>query len=63
MEGHLGRDDPKLLIRLPAGLKAWLATTAAANHRSMSKEVEFRLETAMRGEKAAEPASGEASPA
>lgn len=59
----MGRDDPKLLIRLPADLKTWLAVTAAANHRSMSKEVEFRLETAMRAETAKQPAAGEASQA
>ncbi len=52
------RDDPRLLIRLPVQVKAWLAATATLNRRSMSREIEHRLVSAMAAEKvdASEPA-------
>jgi hypothetical protein len=37
------RDDPQLMLRLPADLKEWLAKRAEASARSMNSEAVVRL--------------------
>lgn len=47
---------------MPVTMKAWLASTAVMNRRSMNSEIVHRLEAAMRADqKADSPAAGEAS--
>lgn len=38
------RDDPQFKLRLPVDLKEWLASKAQANKRSLSAEIQFRLD-------------------
>ena len=59
----MGRDDPKLIVRMPVELKAWLAATAVLNRRSQNAEIVVRLEAARAAESAADggenPAAGQ----
>jgi hypothetical protein len=51
-EIKVSRDDPRVLVRLPVDLKAWLASTAVMNRRSQTAEIVFRLEAARAAEQA-----------
>jgi hypothetical protein len=46
----MSRDDPRILIRLPVDLKAWLASTAVLNRRSQNAEIVMRLEASRAAE-------------
>lgn len=51
----MSRDDPYVRLRIPETIKEWVMETAKANRRSMTSEIVFLLETAMKKEKAGEP--------
>lgn len=55
----MARDEPKVLVRLPVELKAWLASTAVMNRRSQNAEIVFRLEAARAAERNKPPASAD----
>lgn len=38
------REEAQFKLRLPADLKAWLKEKATGNKRSLSGEIEYRLE-------------------
>ena len=40
----------RLLIRIPAGLKAKIAELAEREHRSLNRQIEFLLDLAIRSE-------------
>lgn len=45
-------------VRLPAGLKEWLAAQARENHRSLNGEVVHRLEESRRKDEATRQPGG-----
>ena len=54
------RDEPKMMVRLPVELKAWLASTAVMNRRSQNAEVVYRLEAARAADGKGRPEGGAA---
>ncbi|WP_107327496.1 Arc family DNA-binding protein [Agrobacterium pusense] len=46
------QQDPQLRLRIPENVKDWVKEKADANRRSMTSEIVFVLETAMKMEKA-----------
>jgi plasmid stability protein len=51
----MSRDDLHFRLRIPEEIKEWVRVQAEANRRSMTSEIVFLLETAMKKEKAGEP--------
>lgn len=51
------RTDPMMKIRLPPGLKEWIASAAEMNRRSQNAEIVFRLEASKAAELTARPES------
>lgn len=46
----MATDDPKMLFRIPAEVKAWLKSRADANRRTMNGEILTILEQAMQAQ-------------
>ncbi len=47
----MSRNDPYVRLRIPEDIKQWVTDTAKSNRRSMTSEIVFILETAMKKEK------------
>lgn len=47
----MSRNDPYIRLRIPEEIKEWAMEAAKANRRSMTSEIVFILETAMKKEK------------
>jgi hypothetical protein len=56
----LVREMPQMKVRLPPALKAWLASQAALNRRSINAEIILRLEMLQEKENASLAGTGEA---
>ncbi|WP_369521930.1 Arc family DNA-binding protein [Brucella anthropi] len=50
-EKRMSRDDLHFRLRIPEGIKTWIKEKAGENRRSMTSEIIFILETAMKKEK------------
>lgn len=47
----MSRDDLHFRLRIPKDIKSWVKETASNNRRSMTSEIVFILETAMKKQK------------
>jgi hypothetical protein len=50
MPSPMAEARARLLIRIPAGLKAKIAELAEREHRSLNRQIEFLLDRAIRDE-------------
>lgn len=51
VQGHMIEPKVRLLLRIPASLKAKLAELAVRDHRSLNREIEFLLGQSVASEK------------
>lgn len=52
----MAREDLHFRLRIPEDIKSWIRDRAETNRRSMTSEIVFILETAMKNEKSGTPA-------